>query len=228
MIYYAMRAKSGWARIANQPDWGLFKFGHTHPNQSNSGLMTLVVIAYDYCGKSAGLSVRDVTAPAFSDYLVGFERGVTGLSNSTGNMMKEMVAKGPACYDALMVYESVVIDYLKQAESNWGPLQVVYPKCNLWNDNPYCILNTPWTTAEHQQAAERFLQFLMSLPIQERALEHGFRPGNAAVPIRGPNSPFERFAAAGLRVELPEVCEVPSAEVLDNLQQLWLRNAVPR
>src|SRR5262245_54723918 len=39
----ALEEKSGWAGIAGRPEWGLFKFGHTHPAQSNSGLMTLVL-----------------------------------------------------------------------------------------------------------------------------------------------------------------------------------------
>jgi Bacterial extracellular solute-binding protein len=33
----AMLEPKGWESIARQPDWGRFKFGHTHPNLSNSG-----------------------------------------------------------------------------------------------------------------------------------------------------------------------------------------------
>ncbi|MCY2987966.1 MAG: extracellular solute-binding protein [Planctomycetota bacterium] len=225
---YAMHAKQGWATIAGRPQWGRFKFGHTHPNQSNSGLMTLLVLAYEYTGKTAGLTLSDIMTPEFQDHLTRFGTGVVGLSNSTDNLMKDMTLKGPSSYDALLVYESVAIDYLEDAKERWGPLQVIYPRSNLWNDNPYCILNTPWTTTEHQQAAETFLKFLLSPPIQERALNHGFRPGNPSVPVNGDQSPFVRFAECGLRVEIPEVCEVPSREVLQNLQQAWIRLAMPR
>ena len=45
-INQALQEKTGWDAIAHQPDWGLFKFGHTHPNESNSGLMTIVLAAY--------------------------------------------------------------------------------------------------------------------------------------------------------------------------------------
>jgi Ca-activated chloride channel family protein len=41
----ALREPAGWEAIAKKPEWGIFKFGHTHPNQSNSGLMTLVLMA---------------------------------------------------------------------------------------------------------------------------------------------------------------------------------------
>jgi hypothetical protein len=227
MLGYAMHAKTGWGAIAGKPEWGHFKFGHTHPLQSNSGLMTLVLLAYEFHEKTAGLSVSDVMSQDFQDYLAWFERGVTGLSNSTGNMMREMVYKGPASFDALMVYESVAIDYFKRAEGRWGRLQVVYPNYNVWNDNPYYILDTPWTTEAHQRAAETFLAFLMSEPIQVRALDHGFRPGNPSVPVRGPASPFVRYAEFGLKIDLPAVCEPPSPEVIDNLQQSWVRGARP-
>src|SRR5260370_2376711 len=34
----ALQEKSGWCGIAHHPEWGLFKFGHTHPNQSHAEL----------------------------------------------------------------------------------------------------------------------------------------------------------------------------------------------
>ena len=228
MIYYAMTTRTGWRIIADRPEWGHFKFGHTHPNQSNSGLVTLIALAYDFNEKTSGLTVGNIMSPEFQSYLIQFERGVSGLSNSTGNLMREMIFKGPQSFDALMVYESVAIDFLKKAEGRWGKLHVAYPKYNLWNDNPYYILNTPWTTLKTQRAADIFLQFLMSEPIQLRALDHGFRPGNPSVPVRGPDSPFVRYADCGLSIEIPAVCEPPSPEVIENLQQSWIRNAVPR
>jgi ABC-type Fe3+ transport system substrate-binding protein len=227
-IYYAMQARTGWGAIAGKPEWGHFKFGHTRPDQSNSGLMTLILMAYDFYHKTSGLGGGDLGSTAFQDYLVQFERGVTGLSHSTADMMREMVLKGPSGFDALIVYESVAIDFLQSAEGRWDDLQVIYPKCNLWNDNPYYILNTPWTTPAHQRAAATFLKFLMSPPIQARALDHGFRPGNPKVPVKAANSPFVLYEKNGLKVEIPEMCEIPSAEVIDILQQVWLHNAVAR
>ncbi len=224
----AMRAKTGWGAIAGRPEWGHFKFGHTHPNQSNSGLSTLILLAYEFLQKKSGLTVEDIMSQGLQDRLSEFESGVSGLSHSTGDMMKEMVLKGPTSYDGLMVYESVAIDYLAKAEGRWDQLQVIYPKYSLWCDNPYYILNTPWTTPAQRRAAATFLAFLMSAPIQARALDHGFRPGNPEVPVRGERSPFTRYAKNGLSVELPEMCAVPSAEVIENLTQSWKRHSAPR
>lgn len=227
-IGQALSEKSGWGAIAGQPDWGLFKFGHTHPNQSNSGLMTLVLMAYDYNQKSRDLSLKDIMTPAYQEWSESIERGVSGMDNSTGTMMREMVLKGPSSYDALFVYESVVIDYLKNAEGRWGRLRVVYPKYNAWNDNPYCILDTPWSSPQQRQAALVFLDFLLSEPVQREALQHGFRPGNPSVPVKFPESPFVQYASYGLQVDLTTVCEPPKPEVLNNLLASWQRSQGPR
>jgi ABC-type glycerol-3-phosphate transport system substrate-binding protein len=222
-IHDALQEKSGWAAIANQPDWGLFKFGHTHPNESNSGLMAIVLAAYGYHRKTNNLSVGDVVNPGFQQWLTELERGTSGFSNSTGNMMREMVLKGPSSYDAMMVYESVAIDYLKNAEGRWGQLRVVYPEYNAWNDNPYYILDAPWSTDGQRKAAETFLAFLLSEPIQKQALVHGFRPANTNVPIKFAESPFVQFAGNGVKVDLQKVCEPPRAEVVNNLLASWQR-----
>lgn len=220
----AMYVEGGWGGIAEKPEWGLFKFGHTHPNQSNSGLMTLVLLQYDYFDKTSGLSRQDTVNPEFQKFLANIERGVTGLSNSTGNMMRDMIRKGPSAYDVVMVYESVAIDYLDNAAGRWGELAIAYPRKNLWNDNPYYILNTKWSRPEHRQAAEEFLDFLMSEEIQQLALDHGFRPGNVNVDIlNNPESPFEKYGHYGLKIEFPGTSEPPPAAVIRELQTYWQR-----
>jgi Ca-activated chloride channel family protein len=224
----ALQEKGGWETIAQKPEWGLFKFGHTHPNESNSGLMTIVLAAYSYQKKTKGLELKDVVDVGFQNWLQGFERGVSGLSNSTGNMMREMVLKGPSSYDALFVYESVAIDYLKNAEGRWGQIRVVYPEYNAWNENPYYIIDATWSSKAQRKASETFLSFLLSEPIQKESLVHGFRPANANVPVKFPDSPFVKYADYGVKVDLGKICEPPRAEVVNNLLQSWQRSQANR
>lgn len=219
----ALAEGSGWEAIAGKPEWGLFKLGHTHPNESNSGLATLVLMAYDYHNKTRGLALKDILDPGFIGWEQAFERAVSGLSNSTGNMMRDMVLKGPSAYDAVVVYESVAIDYLKNAEGRWGELRVDYPRRNIWNENPYYILDAPWSSKEQREAAARFLEFLLTEPIQRLSLTHGFRPGNPAVPVRFAGSPFVDYQRFGLKIDLGTVCEPPPAEVINNLLAGWER-----
>jgi hypothetical protein len=57
----------------------------------------------------------------------------------------------------------------------------------------------------------------MSEPVQRRALEHGFRPGNTSVPLNLPDSPLVRNQKYGLKLSLPRMCEPPTAEATMNL-----------
>ncbi|HEY5894740.1 MAG TPA: substrate-binding domain-containing protein [Chthoniobacterales bacterium] len=223
-VAQALREPGGWDAIAKKPEWGLFKFGHTHPNQSNSGLMTLVLLAYEFHKKERDLELKDILNPQFQTWMNGLESGVSGLSNSTGNMMRDMVLRGPSSYDALCVYENVAIDYLKNAEGRWGELRVAYPNRNMWSDHPYYILNTPWSNDAQRKAAGKFLDFLLTDPIQRAALSHGLRPGNPSVPIKFSESPFTLYQKNGLQVDISRVCEPPKAEVINNLLVVWQRN----
>jgi serine/threonine-protein kinase len=220
-IAEAMQEPGGWGTIAAHPDWGRFKFGHTDPEHSNSGLFTLVLMAYEFLGKEYNLSRDEVARPSFGDRVRRFEQGVVRpngvLTHSTGDLMGQMVNRGPSQYDCVLVYENLAIDYLDAARDRWGPLVVDYPEPNMWNDHPYYILDVPWSDPRQRAAADAFRRFLMSEPIQRRALEHGFRPGSTAVSPRFPDSPLVRHAGQGLRIELPRMCEPPSNEVVREL-----------
>jgi len=145
------------------------------------------------------------------------------MSNSTGNMMREMVLKGPSSFDALLVYESVAIDYLKNAEGRWGQIRVVYPEYNAWNENPYYVLNVPWSSNDQRSAAGKFLNFLLTEPVQRECLNHGFRPANPNVPVKFSESPIVRYANYGIQLDLQKICDPPKAEVVTNLLASWQR-----
>jgi ABC-type Fe3+ transport system substrate-binding protein len=223
-ITQALNEPGGWDSLDKKPEWGLFKFGHTHPNESNSGLASLLLTAHEFHKKQRGLAMGDLLQPAFQAWFTKMQSGVSGFSNSTGNMMRDMVLRGPSTYDGLFVYESTVIDYLKNAEGRWGGLKVAYPKINLWNNNPYCIIDAPWSTPAHRKAALAFQEYLLSAPVQAEALKYGFRPANPDVAVKTPESPFTIHAATGLKIDVGAVAEPPRADVISNLLALWQRS----
>jgi len=160
----------------------------------------------------------------FQDWLRSFERGITrhdiSLSHSTGTLMEAMVLRGPSQYDCLVVYENLAIGYMQPAIQRWGAggeFHMVYPDPNVWSEHPYYILDVPWSDDRQRKAAADFLSFLMSEPAQRSALEFGFQPGNLAVPVSLPESPLVRNQKYGLKIDIPVVCEPPSAEVATNL-----------
>jgi ABC-type sulfate transport system substrate-binding protein len=112
---------------------------------------------------------------------------------------------------------------LKSAEGRWGELHIVYPKENMWNDNPYYIIDASWSSKDQREAAGVFLKFLMTETVQAESLKHGFRPGNTSVPVRFPESPFTLYQKYGLQIEPGSTCEPPRAEVINNLLAIWQR-----
>ncbi|HEV8487383.1 MAG TPA: substrate-binding domain-containing protein, partial [Blastocatellia bacterium] len=222
-VAQALKEKGGWDAIAKKPEWGLFKLGHTRPSKSNSGLMTLVLMAYDFTGKTRDLTLKDILNTEFQDWMLKLEQAVSGLSDSTGTLMREMVLKGPSSFDAIFVYESVAIDFLKSAEGRWGELHIVYPKENMWSENPFYIIDAPWSSKEQRAAAQVFLNFLLTEPIQRESLKHGFRPANTNVPVIFADSPFSLYQRYGLQIEPGSTSEPPTAEVVNNLLAIWQR-----
>jgi hypothetical protein len=222
-IAEAMQAKQGWGEITGKPEWGRFRFGHTNPEQSNSGLATLVLMACEFFPDRAA-TPADLADSTFQAQVASNKRGLAGMSNSTGNLMKDMVVKGPSAYDAVFVYENLAIDYLKSAQGRWGDLHVAYPPRNIWSDHPYCILDVPWSSKEQRQAAETFLAFLMSEPQQRKALAHGFRPANINIPIRDhADSPFVKHKDRGLQINVAANCDFGGREAVEELLAIWRR-----
>ncbi|HEX4796945.1 MAG TPA: extracellular solute-binding protein [Humisphaera sp.] len=228
-ISSAMNEPGGWNTIANQPEWGFFKFSHTHPNQSNSGLVSLVLMAYDYQGTHRALSAGQITDPEFQKWLVGTERNqvgaASGLIDSTGTLMNAMVQRGWSTYDCVMVYESNAVERLREANGRWGELRVIYPRYNFWNDHPFYVLNVPWSTPAQRRAAGAFAKFLLSEQAQRQAMAHGFRPANVNVATNAADSPFVQYANVGVQVTVPGVfCEPPDANAIETLLLGWQRS----
>src|SRR5262249_9638300 len=156
--------------IGGKPEWGFVKLGHTDPTRSNSGLQALLLATLEFYGKRSGLTVGDLLEPGYQTWVKELEKGVTRFETSTGTFMTDMVRFGPSKYDVAVVYENLAISQLANAQGRWGNLKVYYPALTLWSDHPAALLQGDWVTPEQKDAARRFLTYLRSRPVQERAL----------------------------------------------------------
>ena len=205
----------GWSAVG-QPQWGPFRFGHTHPESSNSGLIALMAEAYAGAGKVHGLTLDDLARPEVGNYISGIEQSVVHYGSSTGFFGDRLILNGPAYLSAAVLYESVVIDsYIKNPVE---PLVAIYPKeGTFWSDHPVGIVQRPWVTPEHQEAGKAYIDYLLSRPVQEKALGYGFRPSLPEIPL---TKPFD--AAHGVDPKEPQtVLEEPGAEILNATLNLW-------
>jgi ABC-type sulfate transport system substrate-binding protein len=128
-------------------------------------------------------------------------------------------------YDMVAVYESTAIEQADNAKGRYGELRVYYPPATVMSDHPFCVLNAEWVTPEKAQAAKAFVDYLTSRKAQELALfKYGFRPADDSIALDQAGSPFARYAANGLMVQLPPQVQVPRGEVLNTLLDFWSRN----
>jgi Ca-activated chloride channel family protein len=222
--------KLGWgdiARMARSPDgwrghghaeWGEFRFGHTHPRYSNSGLIAVLGELYAGVGKTRGLTAGDVNDPRARQFLYDIESSIVHYGRSTGFFYDALASHGPAYLSAAVLYENLVVASTRNDNLPF-PLVCVYPaEGTAWADHPYAILDAPWVGPSEREGALKLRAFLLSRPVQERAMTRfGFRPALTDVAL-GP--PID--SAHGADPKQPQtLLGAPSVAVLQALLDTW-------
>ena len=216
------RNQKGWDAYG-YPQWGRFKFGHTHPQFSNSGLISLFAEVYAASGKTAGLTPAEVSKPHIADFLSGIEKSVVHYGSSTGFFGRQMFSSGPQYLSAAVLYENMVIESYSQQNLPF-PVVAIYPKeGTFWSDHPIGIVEREWVTPEKRDAAKAYIQYLLQRPQQEKAITYGFRPGSVDVPL---TSPIDENHGVDPR-EPQTTLEVPSVPVIDAIMNLWRQRKKP-
>jgi Ca-activated chloride channel family protein len=210
----------GWAAYG-YPEWGTFKFGHTHPDFSNSGIVSAIAQAYAGAGKQRDLALEDLDDPQLREFMTQVESSIIHYGSSTGFFARRMFERGPSYLSAAVLYENLIVAQETKrltGESSQLSAVAIYPKeGTFWANHPYVILDAPWVTEEQKAAAQGFEAFLLDKPQQLRAIELGFRPADPSIPL---TSPLD--AEHGVDPNQPQtVLEVPSAEVIRRIQLIW-------
>jgi ABC-type Fe3+ transport system substrate-binding protein len=224
-IQEALTDPRGWETY-DRPEWGYIKFGHTNPLKSNSGFQTILLMTYNYFGKTSGLTASDILSDeAYQAWFTAFENTISNFGDSTGTYMKEIVSYGPSVYDFVTVYEATAIGQIENAQGKYGELRIYYPPATSLSDHPFCVIDAEWVTPEAAEAGKLFLDFITQEELQQLALlEYGFRPVHSSVALDQPGSPFLQYIDNGVRLQIPPQVEVPKGNVLNTLLEFWARN----
>ncbi len=211
------RDKKGWAAYG-YPQWGSFKFGHTHPAYSNSGILSLIAENYAATGKVRGLTVSDVQNPKTLAFVNGIEASVVHYGSSTGFFGRKLFDSGPEYLSAAVLYESMVVESYSNPKPMPFPVVAIYPReGTFWGDHPIGIVDRDWVTPERREAAQIYINYLLATPQQQKALTYGFRPGSPEVPVGAPID-----AEHGVDPKQPvTTLEVPSSDVVNAIEQQW-------
>ena len=122
-ILAVSRDPAGWGKY-DHPEWGAMKLGHTHPEYSNSGLLSALAIAYAGANTTRGLTAAAL--PAVEPFMAGVEDAIVHYGTSTGFFSDKMVERGPSYLSAAVLYENLVIEsYARQRSLD---LVAIYPQ----------------------------------------------------------------------------------------------------
>ena len=219
-------SEEGWTEFGH-PEWGPFKFGHTHPAYSNSGIVSIIAETYAGLDKQRDLTESDLNSPELKDFMTGVESSVIHYGTSTGFFGDRMFERGPSYLSAAVLYENLIVAQetkRNNGQSSQIPVVAIYPQeGTFWSNHPYAIVNAPWVSAEQKEAAQIFETFLLDKPQQLKALELGFRPADPSIPLTAPLD-----SQHGVDINQPQtILEIPSAPVIEDIQDLWRQTKKP-
>ncbi len=212
----------GWAAYGH-PEWGEFKFGHPHPEHSNSGMLSLVAEVYSAAGLTEGLTVEAVKSQAVIDDVGAVEQHVFHYGKKDTDILLRMTQRGPEYLHAVTSYEANVIKWNRDHESELRfPFAAIYPDDGtFWVENPYCILDAAdWVSDEQKQAAAMFRDYLLSPEQQKLAVDWGLRPANESVQLHTPID-MQYGAVPSITIDKVPHLAYPSDEVVGHILDVW-------
>lgn len=195
-------------------------FGHTRPDQSNSGLLSIILIAYDHYKKTRGLTVNDVKDQGFLAYMSDFEGAINQYGRSSDGFYSNCVLNPVYAYQITTIYENLVLMHQNRDFS------IFYPSTNMISDHPFVILQADDVTSEQQQAAKVFRDFLKQDQQQRLALTFGLRPLSQNITLADSVAgnvfkTYEQSSNGKIQRDLPTQVAYPDYNVTNELLNQW-------
>src|SRR5574341_216836 len=203
----------GWASIGH-PEWGQFKFGHTHPDYSNVGLLSMTALAYSTLGKTEGLTADEVYSNTVVEAFRGVEQNTYHYGIQSRPLMQILAQRGPTYLHAVTTSEAETLKTNAEFASTMRyPLVFIFPaKGTFWSEQPYCILDGDWVTDEQKEAARIFRDYLLAPEQQSLAIDNYVRPIDESISLRFPLTLENGTDPRVNRASVPSL-ESPTAEV---------------
>jgi Ca-activated chloride channel homolog len=211
----------GWASLGH-PEWGQFKFGHTHPAFSNVGLQIMTALVYSTVGTTAGLTLDKTYSEKVIEAFTLVELNTYHYGKQNKTLIDLMALRGPNYLHAINSSEAAVLKVnIEQADTLRFPLVFIFPaEGTFWSEHPYCILEADWVTPEQTEAAEIFRDYLLDQEQQELAIDNFLRPRDTSIPLHAPLA-LEDGTDPRVTQETVPALESPSAEVAEAVKDVF-------
>ncbi len=199
----------GWSTYGH-PEWGQFRFGHSHPAYSNTGLLAMTSFVHGIGGADGPLTVAQVyqseeAMRTLEQITAKYGRGSTALFDL-------MVEQGPSYVHAIAASEETTVRFnINSRDELRFPLAFIFPAGGtIWADHPYCILdNADWVGDAAAEAAAIFRDYLLAPEQQALAVDYRLRPTDSSIPL---HAPLNLDNGTDPRVSLSNVTRLPSPD----------------
>lgn len=213
-------ATGGWAAVG-RPEFGSFKYVHTNPDFSTSGLSAVAASYYAAVGKKEGLTEADIGRGRAQ--VRELERSIVHYGDTTLFISDEMRGRGLGYASAVAMEEITLLDFNRRA-GDGEKLVAVYPQDGtFFSDNPLMTVQGDWVSPEQRRAAKVFADYVAEQVTPELAGRHGFRPADERAAPAGLVTP-----ANGVDPAQPQrVLRLPEPKVLAKIKQAWRADRKP-
>ena len=147
----------GWSTYGH-PEWGQFRFGHSHPAHSNTGLLSMTSFVYGIVGAGSPLTGAGVYQTAVEEAMRSLEQNTVKYGRGSTPLFDLMLEQGPGYVHAIAASEETTLRYsIKNRDELRFPLAFIFPSGGaIWADHPYCILdNADWVTATQSSLSHK-------------------------------------------------------------------------
>jgi len=211
-----------WEAIGGASEWGSFDFVMTDPERSNSGQVSLALMAQAEVGNLSGNSLG---TPEVQELAGLLKRSVYNPPRSTDILLQEFIARGPNDADVATVYESIALHRWEEAQARQGQAYQIYyldPTVETVSTAAIAQRNIDRGTAE---AARQFLNFLTAPEQQAVFVQHGFRPVATGLDVATvPGSPWSQNIPGAEVNPTGQTQTAPDAQLVSELIRLWQRS----
>ncbi len=184
-------SRTGWGAFGH-PEWGRFQLGKTNPNFSHAGLEGTIAAYYAAVGRTSGLTPGEISSAATRRFVAGVEQSIVRYGDTTASFLSDWLHADDnnqaLSYISALVTEENLVPAYNQGNPTADPalagkhappkvpLVAIYPKEGTFiADHPFVVLDAPWVTPAKRVAAQAFLAYLQSPPIQAQWQANFFR-----------------------------------------------------
>lgn len=211
----------GWTTLGH-PEWGAFKFGHTHPDFSNVGLLMMTALAYSIEGQTSGLTPEAVYSQNVLDAFTSVEQNTYHYGIQSRPLMQLLAQRGPTYLHAVTSSEAETLKTNAEFKDQLRfQLVFIFPsKGTFWSEQPYCILDGEWVSDEQRGAAKTFLDYILDAEQQALAIDNYVRPVDTSLPLHAPLALDNGTDPRVTRDSVPAL-ESPSADVANAVKDVF-------